>query len=278
MPQEASNVGDGNTIVQIVGDGNIVTAGHPHLRLTRYVARRQIRQDQDRLSSYTRSTPLLGREVELASLHAYLGAPRPLLVRMLIGGGGSGKTRLALELCEQASATSWDTGFVTRTELHRFFDHQNLSAWGWRKPTLIVVDYAAEHAQLLGQWLDELADRAAPPIQPLRMLLLERNASTDTGWRTTVFASGGWHLFISVLAYHFVHMLRLQLKAKGIDDSWQTLRDTLATQQRVTVTMQRRDGRTVHVRKASRPEPQHQKINAILGHAPNPGGTHRALV
>ena len=86
------------------------------------------------------------------------------------------------------------------------------------------------------------------------------------------------HLFISVLACHFVHMLRLQLKAKGIDDSWQTLRDTLATQQRVSVTMQRRDGRTVHVRKASRPEPQHQKINAILGHAPNPGGTHRALV
>ena len=86
------------------------------------------------------------------------------------------------------------------------------------------------------------------------------------------------HLFISVLAYHFVRMLRLQLKARGIDDSWQTVRDTLATQQRVTVTVQRRDGRTVHVRKASRPEPQHQKINTILGHTPNPGGTHRALV
>ena len=192
MTQEASNVGDGNTIVQIVGDGNTVTAGRPHLRLTRYVARRQIRQDLDRLSPYTRSTPLLGREAELASLHAYLSDPRPLLARVLVGGGGSGKTRLALELCEQASATGWDTGFVARAELRRFFDQQNLSAWGWRKPTLIVVDYAAEHAQLLGQWLDELVDRAAPPIQPLRMLLLERSASTDTGWWTTVFASGGW--------------------------------------------------------------------------------------
>ena len=192
MTQEASNVGDGNTIVQIVGDGNIVAAGRPHLRLTRYVARRQIRQDLDRLSPYTRSTPLLGREAELASLHAYLSDPRPLLARVLVGGGGSGKTRLALELCEQASATGWDTGFVTRAELRRFFDQQNLSAWGWRKPTLIVVDYAAEHAELLGHRLDELVDRAAPPIQPLRMLLLERSASTDTGWWTTVFASGGW--------------------------------------------------------------------------------------
>ena len=108
-----------------------------------------------------------------------------------------------------------------------------------------------------------------------------RSLKTDLGLRPVfhrVDRRVEGHLFISVLAYHFVHMLRLQLKAKGIDDSWQTLRDTLATQQRVTVTMQRRDGRTVHVRKASRPEPQHQKINAILGHAPNPGGTHRALV
>ena len=86
------------------------------------------------------------------------------------------------------------------------------------------------------------------------------------------------HLFITVLAYHFVHMLRLQLKAQGIDDSWETLRETLATQQRVTVTLQRRDGRAVHVRKATRPEPHHQRISEILGHSPNPGGTHRVLV
>jgi hypothetical protein len=86
------------------------------------------------------------------------------------------------------------------------------------------------------------------------------------------------HLFISVLAYHFVHTLRLQLKGHGVDDSWETLRETLATQQRVTATLQRRDGRTVHVRKATRPEPHHQRINVILGHTPNPGGIHRVLV
>ena len=52
----------------------------------------------------------------------------------------------------------------------------------------------------------------------------------------------------------------------------------LPTQQRVTATMQRRDGRAVHVRKATRPEPRQQKINAMLGLSPNPGGTHRVLV
>jgi hypothetical protein len=108
-----------------------------------------------------------------------------------------------------------------------------------------------------------------------------RSLKTDLGLRPVfhqIDRRVEGHLFISVLAYHFVHTLRLQLKAKGIDDSWETLRETLATQQRVTATMQRRDGRAVHVRKATRPEPAHQRINQILAHSPNPGGTHRVLV
>jgi len=108
-----------------------------------------------------------------------------------------------------------------------------------------------------------------------------RSLKTDLGLRPVfhqIDRRVEGHLFISVLAYHFVHTLRLQLKDQGIDDSWETLRETLATQQRVTATLQRRDGRAVHVRKATRPEPHQQKINEILGHSPNPGGTHRVLV
>jgi transposase len=108
-----------------------------------------------------------------------------------------------------------------------------------------------------------------------------RSLKTDLGLRPVfhqIDRRVEGHLFISVLAYHFVHTLRLQLKGRGIDDSWETLRETFATQQRVTVTLQRRDGRAVHVRKATRPEPHHQKLNEILGHSPNPGGIHRVLV
>jgi len=108
-----------------------------------------------------------------------------------------------------------------------------------------------------------------------------RSLKTDLGLRPVfhqIDRRVEGHLFISVLAYHFVHTLRLQLKAHSIDDSWATLRETMTTQRRVTATLKRRDGRTVHVRKATRPEPNHQKLNEILGHSPNPGGTHRVLV
>ena len=108
-----------------------------------------------------------------------------------------------------------------------------------------------------------------------------RSLKTDLGLRPVhhqVERRVDAHLFISVLAYYFVHTLRLQLKAQGIHDSWPTLRHTLATQVRITATLQRRDGRTVHVRKASRPEPQQQKIYSALNLPVNPGGTHQTVV
>ena len=42
--------------------------------------------------------------------------------------------------------------------------------------------------------------------------------------------------------------------------------------------MQRRDGRAVHVRKVTRPDAHHHKINMVLGLLPNPGRTHRVIV
>jgi Ni2+-binding GTPase involved in maturation of urease and hydrogenase len=41
-------------------------------------------------------------------------------VRCVTGEGGSGKTRLAIELCELAEGAGWDAGFVTFDELTRF--------------------------------------------------------------------------------------------------------------------------------------------------------------
>ena len=108
-----------------------------------------------------------------------------------------------------------------------------------------------------------------------------RSLKTDLGLRPVfhrIDRRVEGHLFISVLAYHFVHTLRLQLKAQGVNDSWNTLRQAMATQRRVTVTLQRRDGRVVHVRKATRPKPRHQTLGSILKLDPNPGRTHRVLV
>ena len=108
-----------------------------------------------------------------------------------------------------------------------------------------------------------------------------RSLKTDLGLRPVyhqIERRVEGHLFISVLAYSVVHSMRLQLKAEAISDSWETIRNMLATQVRITTTLKRRDGRTIHVRKASRPEPRQQTIHAALKLTANPGGTQQTVV
>ena len=79
------------------------------------------------------------------------------------------------------------------------------------------------------------------------------------------------HLFITVLAYHLVHTIRFRLKQMDNHSSWSSLRKILSTQSRVTVSMQCKNGSTVHVRKSTRPEPNQQEIYSALGLKSHPG-------
>jgi transposase len=86
------------------------------------------------------------------------------------------------------------------------------------------------------------------------------------------------HLFISVLAYHLVHTIRFQLKRHGIHLSWEGLRRELEGQDRVTVELKLANGATLHVRKATRPEPRQQIIYDALGIADRPGKTEKTII
>ena len=85
------------------------------------------------------------------------------------------------------------------------------------------------------------------------------------------------HLFITVLAYQCVQVVRRKLKAAGINDSWATLRETLSTQRRVTASLRRKDGHTIHVRKSTQAEPSSMTIYKALAINPAPGGTKKLI-
>ena len=86
------------------------------------------------------------------------------------------------------------------------------------------------------------------------------------------------HLFITVIAYQLVQMIRRRLRQTGQCASWTTLRRILEGQQRITATFRRADGRTLHVRKATRAEPSQQAIYEALGIDHAPGGIRKTLV
>ena len=81
------------------------------------------------------------------------------------------------------------------------------------------------------------------------------------------------HLFISVIAYQLVQVLRRRLRETGEHASWNTIRRILEGRQRITATFRRDDGRTLHVRKATRAEPPQQVIYDALGIDSTPGAT-----
>jgi transposase len=86
------------------------------------------------------------------------------------------------------------------------------------------------------------------------------------------------HLFISLLAYHLVHSLRFQLKQQGIHLSWDSLRNIMSTQQRITLKMPTDDNKTIHLRTTTQAEVRHKKIYDALGVKYDPLGKNKMVM
>ena len=128
------------------------------------------------------------------------------------------------------------------------------------------------------RWDEETLWRTYTMLTDLESVF--RSLKSELGLRPVFHSSenrADGHLFITVLAYQCVQVLRTQLKAAGIKASWATLRQTLAVQCRVTSSLRRRDGRTVHVRKSTVAEPALMKIYQALKINPAPGGTKKLI-
>ena len=85
------------------------------------------------------------------------------------------------------------------------------------------------------------------------------------------------HLFITVLAYQAIQVLRRKLKIQGINDSWLSLREIFSGQQRVTATFTQKDGRTLHVRKTTLAEQKLKNLYDALGLSASPVGTKKLV-
>jgi transposase len=85
------------------------------------------------------------------------------------------------------------------------------------------------------------------------------------------------HIFITLLAYHLLHTIRFKLRQRGVRFCWTTICEQLSTQVRVSTTMKRKDGKTIHIRKSSKAEPSHQAIYDALNLPHQPGRTVKTI-
>ena len=85
-------------------------------------------------------------------------------------------------------------------------------------------------------------------------------------------------LFITVSADQMVQTIRRRLREQGECASWASLRRILEGQQRGTATVRSKDGRTLHLRKATRDELRQRAIYRARGADPGPGGIRKIIV
>ncbi len=65
---------------------------------------------------------------------------------------------------------------------------------------------------------------------------------------------------------------------KASTTAGKTIRAKMENQQRITVVMQRADGKTIHLRKTTKAEPHQKEIFTALGIAAQPGVTQKTIV
>lgn len=74
------------------------------------------------------------------------------------------------------------------------------------------------------------------------------------------------HLFLGILAYSIVNTVRHKLKQQGIKHDWQNIVRIMNTQKTGTITMDRSDGKKVHIRLCSKPSQLAQEIYKAMGY------------
>ena len=131
-----------------------------------------------------------------------------------------------------------------------------------------------------------LADKNEKEVFDIFTMLLDledafRSMKSELGLRPvhhqTEYRCDG-HLFITVLAYHVLHSIRLKLKVHGITHSWSTIRSRLSTHYRVTTSIKRSDGKMVFIRKTAKPEDCHIEIYDALGLSHRPGKISKTIL
>ena len=131
------------------------------------------------------------------------------------------------------------------------------------------------------QWPEEQLGRTYMMLTDLEAVF--RSFKSDLGFRPIFHSKeerADSHLFITVLAYQLVQLIRRRLQESGCDvnGSWRTLREIMSTQCRVTASFRRADGKALHVRKASRAEPEQMAIYRALKVNPAPGGISKTII
>ena len=134
--------------------------------------------DQNNYHFRSDSVGFFGREKEMGFLQKFCNDDRSRLWTAVIASGGSGKSRIGLELCREYK-NDWHAVFVTGEQISELISLRNKPC---SKDVLLVVDYLNGKSEAVSDLLDKWPKNS----RHLRVLLLERERpkvdGISVGW------------------------------------------------------------------------------------------------
>lgn len=136
-----------------------------------------------------KATPYVGRESNLLALLSFLESDEPVAWWGVIGKGGSGKSRMLLELGLHLEA-DWHWGWLADDEIASF----DFTKWRPTKHTLLIADYAIGREQSLAVLLSALREVVEhhQSLHRIRVIVLEREAGQWFKGLKTMNLIGPW--------------------------------------------------------------------------------------
>ncbi len=142
----------------------------------------------DLLKPRYRTVDLVEREELQSELMRWREREDPLSIALITGGGGFGKTRLALEECEAAQQAGWTAGLLSLEAPMREYGIELSQLAVWPGRLFIAIDYAETKPALVEELIRTLVRRGGGP--PVRLVLVCRQALSRKELEG-LFATGG---------------------------------------------------------------------------------------
>lgn len=169
------------------------------------------------------STEIVGRDDEIKMLKAFCANDADFLWWMIVGPGGSGKTRLTYEFrkrleTEGLNGEVWEVYYITPTDRDKPKEIDQNS----RANVLLIMDYAYAYLTTITRWIQNAAEKREKNFPKVRYLLLDREEGSKPNQAiySNIFVQANYTSVVKSTHYRNEHDKPIPITLKALGENF----------------------------------------------------------